>query len=158
MSPSPAVAAVRAHLEAEDRGDAGRAMEPFADDCWYAIPAQGVRLDGKEAVRAHHERLLAAFPDLRNVVHGLHDAGDRVFARLSVERTHRGDWGGVAATGRRLTTSALAEFVIAADGRLEAEVVHANPLEALHQLGAAPTANAFELAAAWRRLAGETGR
>ena len=158
MSASPAVAAVRAHLAAEDAGDAGRAIEQFADDCWYAIPAQGVELRGRAAVRDHHERLLRAFPDLRNVVLGCHDAGDRVFARLRVERTHRGAWGGVPATGRRLATAALAEFVIAPDGRLEAEVVHANPLEALHQLGAVPTTNAFELAAAWRELAAEGAR
>jgi len=158
MTSSPAVAAVRAHLAAEDRGDAERAMEPFAERCWYAIPSQGIALEGKAAVRDHHERMLRAFPDLRNVVLGCHDAGDRVFARLRVERTHAGEWAGLPATGRRLSTAALAEFVIAADGSLEAEVVHVNPLEALHQLGAAPTANALELAEAWRELAGEAGR
>lgn len=158
MTASPAIAAVLEHLAAEDAGDAERAMAVFADDCWYAIPAQGVELRGRAAVREHHERLLGAFPDLRNVVLGCHDAGDRVFARLRVERHHRDDWGGLAATGRRLSTAALAEFVIAPGGRIEAEVVHANPLEALHQLGAVPSANAFELAAAWRELAGEAAR
>lgn len=144
---------VRRHLLAENAGDLAAAMEPFTSDCWYAIPALGVRLSGRDEVAGHHAGMLAAFPDLRNAAIECYDAGDRVFARLRVERTHAGRWGPFEPTGARLVTTALAEFPLAADGLLAAEVVHLNPLEALSQMSVVPSANAFELAAAYRRLA-----
>lgn len=146
---------VGAHLDAESRHDLDGAIAAFAERCWYEIPASGIRLRGKAAVRDHHARMLAAFPDLRNVVLERHDAGRRVFVSLRVERHHRGEWAGIAATGRPVCTTALAEFVIAEDGLLAAEIVHLNPLDALWQIGAVPTADPVALAAAYRALAVE---
>lgn len=143
---SAAVHLVRAHLAAEDRHDVDAAMAAFSDDCTYAIPAQRVALQGRDAVRDHHAAMFAAFPDLENAAVELFDAGDRVFASLRVERTHAGDWRGIAPTGRRVVTEALAEFPLAPDGLLAAEIVHMDPLDALHQLGALPTRDPFELA------------
>jgi steroid delta-isomerase-like uncharacterized protein len=141
-----AVELVRAHLAAESRHDLDAAMAVFGRRCRYAIPAQGVRLDGWAAVRDHHAAMLAAFPDLVNAGVELHDAGDRVFARMRVERHHRGTWRGIPPTGRRVVTEALAEFPLGDDGLLAGEIVHMDPLDALHQIGALPTRDPFELA------------
>lgn len=141
-----AVDLVRAHLAAEDRHDLDAAMAVFGDDCTYEIPAQGVSLRGRAAVRDHHAAMFTAFPDIENAAVELFDAGDRVFARLRVERTHTGRWRGIAPTGRRVVTGALAEFPLAADGLLAGEIVHMNPLDALAQIGALPTRDPFELA------------
>lgn len=148
--PSSALSVVRAHLEAEDRQDLDATMATFTADCWYAIPAQDLLLRGQVAVRGHYERLFTAFPDLLNQDITLYDGGSRVFAAITVRRRHLGVWGGVAPTGREVVTSALAEFPIAPDGLLEAEIVHINPLEALAQIGAAPTKDVFELARLYR--------
>lgn len=136
---------VRAHLEAEDRQDLDATMATFTEDCWYSIPTQDYLLRGQQEVRAHYAGLFSTFPDLLNEEVTPYDAGDRVFATIVVRRTHTGAWGPFAATGREIVTHALAEFPIAGDGLLEAEIVHINPLEALQQMGLVPTRNVFEL-------------
>ncbi|MGY1812277.1 nuclear transport factor 2 family protein [Blastococcus sp. SYSU D00820] len=145
-----AVDLVRAHLDAEDRQDLDATMATFTTDCWYAIPAQDHLLRGQDEVRAHYAALFATFPDLVNEEVTLHDAGDRVFASIVVRRSHLGAWGPFAPTGREVVTHALAEFLIAADGLLAAEIVHVNPLEGLHQIGAVPTRSVLELARLYR--------
>jgi predicted ester cyclase len=141
-----AVDLVRAHLAAEDRGDVEAAMACFGAAPRYEIPAAGVDLRGRAAVAGHHAAMLAAFPDFANAGVELYDAGARVFARLRVERTHLGDWNGLAPTGRRIVTAALAEFPLGDDDLLAGEIVHLDPLDALHQLGALPTRDPFALA------------
>jgi hypothetical protein len=147
-----AVDLVVRHLRAEDTGDLEGAMAPVAAGCWYAIPAMGVSLRGRDAVAAHHAAMFQTFPDLKNADVRYYAADDRVFARIRVERTQTGRWGPFDPTGARLVTEALAEFPLSADGLLAAEIVHLNPLNALHQMGVVPSANAFELADAYRRL------
>lgn len=137
---------VRAHLEAEDRRDLEATMATFTEHCWYAIPTRDYHLTGRDRVRKHYEDLFASFPDLVNEDVELFDAGSRVFARMTVRRRHLGDWAGFPPTGRLVVTHALAEFPIAEDGLLEAEIVHMNPLEALRQIGACDTADVMELA------------
>lgn len=141
-----ALALVRAHLAAEDAQDIDATMATFTEDCWYSIPTQDLLLRGREAVRAHYTSLFSSFPDLANQSVTLHDAGDRVFARIVVRRHHLGAWGTFAPTGNEIVTHALAEFPLAEDGLLEAEIVHINPLEALVQIGAVPTGDVIELA------------
>ena len=153
---SKALEVVRAHLEAEDRQDLDATMATFTENCWYSIPTQAYVLRGQPAVRDHYERLFSTFPDLLNEEVTLHDAGDRVFASIVVRRHHRGTWGPFAPTGREIVTQALAEFPIAADGLVEAEIVHINPLEALYQAGIVPTPNVFELAQLYRDATGNT--
>jgi hypothetical protein len=143
---------VRAHLAAEDSRDLEATMATFAERCWYGIPTRGLRLVGRDAVRRHYAELFAAFPDLVNEDVTLYDAGSRVFGHIRVRRRHEGAWGEFAPTGRIVVTHALAEFIIAGDGLLEAEVVHMNPLEALCQIGASPTEDVMQLASEYQRL------
>jgi steroid delta-isomerase-like uncharacterized protein len=143
---SSALSLVRDHLAAEDHRDLDATMATFTTDCWYAIPAQDLLLRGQAAVKGHYERLFTAFPDLLNENVTLFDGGNRVFATIQVRRRHLGMWGTFPPTGREVVTHALAEFPIAADGLIEAEIVHINPLEALQQIGAVPTRDVFELA------------
>lgn len=142
---------VRAHLAAEDARDVDATMATFTERCWYAIPSRNYKLEGQAAVRRHYEELFASFPDLLNDEVELFDAGSRVFARIVLRRRHTGAWAGLEPSGRRVVTQALAEFPIASDGLLQAEIVHMNPLEALYQIGAAPTQDAIELAALYRK-------
>jgi steroid delta-isomerase-like uncharacterized protein len=137
---------VRAHLEAEDRHDLDATMATFTQHCWYFIPTRDYYLEGCEAVRGHYESLFASFPDLVNEEVEFFDAGPRVFATMVVRRRHLGAWAGFPPTGRVVVTHALAEFPIAPDGLLEAEIVHMNPLEALQQVGACHTKDVMELA------------
>lgn len=151
---SSALETVRAHLAAEDRRDLDATMATFTAGCWYAIPSQDYLLKGRDAVRAHYAGLFRTFPDLVNEEVALHDAGDRVFASITVRRHFRGTWGPFAPTGEEIVTHALAEFPLAPDGLLEAEIVHINPLEALEQIGVVPTRSVLRLAELYQRAAG----
>lgn len=148
---------VRAHLAAEDAGDIEATMATFTGDCWYAIPAQDYHLRGHAEVRGHYERLMTAFPDLRNTEVEVYDAGNRVFATMTVRRRHLGRWGPYTPTGAEVVTRALAEFPVAPDGLLEAEIVHINPLEGLRQIGAVPTSDVMRLAALYDELRAAAG-
>lgn len=145
---------VRAHLAAEDRRDLDATMATFAERCWYSIPTRDYHLEGRDAVRAHYESLFSSFPDIVNEQVEVFDAGARVFATMLVRRRHLGEWAGFPPTGRTVVTHALAEFPIAPDGLLEAEIVHMNPLEALQQIGACHTKDVMELALQARETSG----
>ncbi|HXT94224.1 MAG TPA: nuclear transport factor 2 family protein [Trebonia sp.] len=151
-TPATPLDLVRAHLAAEDAGDLDATMATFTQDCWYAIPAQDYHLRGYAAVRGHYERLLTTFPDLRNTEVELYDAGTHVFATMTVRRRHLGMWGPFPPTGAEVVTHALAVFPIAADGLLQAEIVHINPLEGLLQIGAVPTSDVLQLAGRYDAL------
>lgn len=59
-----------------------------------------------EAV-ALHETLTAAFPDLQIDIDDLIAEQDKVVARLTFRGTHRGDFRGIAPTGRTVTFTAI---------------------------------------------------
>jgi hypothetical protein len=145
----------RRHLEAENAGDVEAAIACFTPECRYAIPALGIELEGREAAAEHHRGMLAAFPDWRNERLEFYPAPDRAFVRMRVVRTHTGQWGPFAPTGRELVTTSLAEFPLAPDGLLGGEIVHLNPLDSFHQLGLIPSGDARELVLDYRRLRGE---
>jgi predicted ester cyclase len=58
--------------------------------------------DVVEEIREHHAQFLSAFPDMHTTVEELIAEGDLVAARLVIEGTHRGPFGGLAPTGRRV--------------------------------------------------------
>ncbi len=57
---------------------------------------------GPEPFARLHAAFLTAFPDLTLVVEDVVAEGDKVAVRWSISGTHRGDFLGVAATGRRI--------------------------------------------------------
>lgn len=158
---SRALELARAHLAAEDVQDIAATLATFTDDCFYRIPALGIELRGKNAIGDYYRALFAAFPVFTNTAERWYDSGDSAFVELTVERTHLGQWGPFAPTGRRLRTTSLAHFPLAPDGLLRAEIVYLNPAEALHQLGALPSMDLFAVAeelARLRRAVEEPGR
>lgn len=68
---------------------------------------------GRQAFTEYVERVRSAFPDWHNQVDELLVVRGRVVARLTWTGTHRGQLGGMAATGRRI------EYVGAAFFRIE---------------------------------------
>jgi predicted SnoaL-like aldol condensation-catalyzing enzyme len=68
---------------------------------------------GKLAFRA----MRAAFPDLHVAIEDMLADGDRVVTRQTFSGTHRGEWSGVPATGRRVSWAVI-DIVRLADGLL----------------------------------------
>lgn len=92
------------------------AGEIFAEDFVDHQGALGPTGDC-DSVKAFVTRPWEAFPDLQFEEAHLVAEGDLVFAHLIAQGTHRGDFAGVAATGRTVSVAAMSVVRIA-DGKI----------------------------------------
>ncbi|GHE15894.1 ester cyclase [Streptomyces alanosinicus] len=85
----------------------------YQDDSWPSV------MRGPDDVRSWLEALWTAFPDLEFEVPEVYMAPDHSAAALHwvARATHRGQFGGVAATGRRIEVDG-ADFHLLRDGRM----------------------------------------
>ena len=85
--------------------------------------------------------LRSAFPDLRYTVEDVVAEGDRVVVRWTWRCTHKGEFMGIAATGKQATVTGIAIYRVAG-GKCTERWVELGLLSLLQQLGAAPTQGA----------------
>jgi predicted ester cyclase len=69
-------------------------------------------------VREASTRFLAAFPDYREEIVELVAEGDTVVGRFACSGTHRGEWLGIAPTGRRFEQVAEVYWLRFKDGKI----------------------------------------
>ncbi len=94
-------------------------------------------LQGREAFRQSFRGFRAAFPDFHGTLEDLVAEGDRVVARWAESGTHRGDYAGIAATGKALTWTGMSIYRLA-NGKVTEMWVQMDDLGILRQLGAVP--------------------
>jgi steroid delta-isomerase-like uncharacterized protein len=133
-----ALEVVKAHMEAEDRQDLEATVATFTDDCYYEVPGLGIHMRGKDEIRRWYEQTFAAVPDFRNANERYYESEGNVFFEADIEGTHLGTWAGWAPTGRRFSTPILVRIPMAADGLIEAEIVHFDNAGLFMQLGILP--------------------
>ena len=80
----------------------------------------------------------SAFPDLKFDVEDQIAEGNKVATQLKVHGTHKGDFQGIAPTGKQITTWGISIWELA-DGKLLQEHVSWDTLGLLQQLGAIPS-------------------
>ena len=68
---------------------------------------------GQQAERQHIADNLTAFPDLHFEIEQLIAEGDLIAARYLVQGTHRGEFFGIAGTGRPVTIQAVESYRLA---------------------------------------------
>jgi lactoylglutathione lyase len=91
---------------------------------------------GMESGFVEHVRWIrGVFPDMAIEVNDLVAEGDRVVAYWALTGTHRGEWGGVPATGRKVTGTAISKLRFR-DGKLAEYEVQPDVFGVLVQLGA----------------------
>lgn len=146
---------VKDHLRAEDAHDVDSILATFTDDCVYRIPAYDVALRGKSEIGRFYQGMFETFPDFVNESETFHVSPDAVFVEVVTVRTHRGDWRDIEPTGTTFRTSSLAHFPVAPDGLLGGEIVYANPIDALHKIGALPGPDVFRTVRRLCPLAGK---
>ena len=80
-------------------GDVSRIGEFYAENFQanYPMTNWGTGLEGAKNLALE---IRAAFPDYRERIDELIDAGDRIIVRLTIQGTHQGDYGGLPATGK----------------------------------------------------------
>ncbi len=124
---------VREHVEAERRKDIDATIATFEHPRYEIVPTGDVH-DGADAVRAMHEYLAAAFPDMQLEEGELRHCDDAVVAEGWITATHGGSFLGLPPTGRALRYRVLALFLFDED-RLVGERVYFDRLEILRGLG-----------------------
>lgn len=106
-SPQPVIqrerreAVVLAHVAAENAGAVEATIATFHRPRYNVLP-MGAVSEGEEAVRQLVAGLLTAFPDFHFEIRKLHHADDAVILEGVMSGTHKGDFAGLAARGRRM--------------------------------------------------------
>ena len=72
---------------------------------------------GLDYLKTRAASLLKAFPDVKFVIEDFVQQGDRLAARVTLEGTHRADFAGIPATGKRMKVFDFAMYRIA-DGKI----------------------------------------
>lgn len=79
----------------------------------------------------------SAFPDLSVNVHEIMDAGDKVVVRAAATGTHKGDFMGIAATGKRIEVEMI-DIVRFEGGKAVEHWGITDTMSLMQQLGAVP--------------------
>jgi steroid delta-isomerase-like uncharacterized protein len=130
--------ALRLHAEVMNQGRLEVADEVIDRDVvWHSslVPPEAQR--GPEGFKLFAQVVRAGFPDFRLTEEDTIAEGDRVVNRWNFRGTHQGEFLGIPATNKQVTTSGIDIFRIA-NGRIVEAWQVADQLGMLQQLGAIP--------------------
>ena len=114
--------------------DLSIADEIYTSDCAYH-GGHMKRDPGKAGSVKAMSRMHDAFPDLETTVDEMVAEGDKVVVRLHRSGTHKGEYLGFPATGKRIEQTALVMFRIE-NGKIAEYWLHYDELGLLLQIGA----------------------
>jgi steroid delta-isomerase-like uncharacterized protein len=83
--------------------DPERVVSLFADDCVFEDVTFGVVLRGKKDLRAFAQGVFAGIPDFKIEITSRFMAGNAGGIEWTMSGTHKGDFPGMPATGKRFT-------------------------------------------------------
>jgi steroid delta-isomerase-like uncharacterized protein len=133
-----AKAVVRRNTEEVQGGGNFEAFEElFADDFLDHTPQPG-RTPDKDGARQLYKILRTAFPDFHADIHWQLADGDRVTTYKTYHGTHRGEFLGVAPTGRQIQFETV-DVMRVRNGKITEHWGVANLFSLMQQLGAWPT-------------------
>jgi steroid delta-isomerase-like uncharacterized protein len=122
--------------EFQNGGNESAAEELLAADFVDHSPFPGVAPD-REGVKRLFAALRQAFPDLRAKIHDQLAEKDRVATRKTFRGTHRGEFLGIAPTGRSVSFDVI-DVVRIADGRIAEQWNVVDLMGLLQQIGPQP--------------------
>jgi steroid delta-isomerase-like uncharacterized protein len=118
--------------EAWNRGNLNVVDELLAPDYECAGPHESFR--GAKGMKDAITRYRTAFPDCRMRIEEMFTAGDKVAVRYSYEGTHKGNFDGIAPTGRSVRGEGIT-LIHFRDGRATGEHNISDALGTFQQLG-----------------------
>ena len=129
----------RIYASSWNEGDMDSIDEIFAPDVKHDsfLPSWPT---GREGFKTLVQFWREAFPDIREDVVELIAEGDQVASRFRLRGTHKGDFYGMAGTGRKVDIYG-AEIFRFKDGKVVEYVYHEDTLGLFFQLGALPLDN-----------------
>jgi len=126
-------AIIRAHEEAENRGDVEATLATFGARPRYDVVPGGI-FDGAEAVGELLRGIFGAMPDFHARTLRLHHADDAVIIESHTTGTHTGnEWFGIPAAGHRMDMRAVSIYEFEGD-RLVCEKLFFDGLALQQQL------------------------
>jgi steroid delta-isomerase-like uncharacterized protein len=136
MSMEQNKAAERRVIEELNKGNLAIIDELFAADYVYRGSA-GMEAKGAEGFKQLMTTALSAITDFHMATEEMVAEGEKVVTRTTVSGTHKGDFVGIAATGKRFSFSAIL-IVRFVDGKEVNAFGVADMFGMLQQLGAVP--------------------
>src|SRR3954454_22248922 len=124
--------------EVQSGGDFALFEKLFADDFVDHTPQPG-RTPDKDGARQLYKILRAAFPDFHAEIHWQSAEGDRVTTYKTYHGTHRGEFFGMAPTGRKIQFETV-DVMLVRNGQIAEHWGVANLFSLMQQLGALPAA------------------
>ena len=97
----------------------------------------GMGFKGPEGFKQYVTTFITAFPDLRLTIDDMVAEGDKVALRLTARGTHKGDFMGIAPTGKQFTVTGIVIQRIAGGKMAEGWLVN-DVLGMMQQLGVIP--------------------
>ena len=92
----------------------------------------------REAAKQTFATIFGAFPDWQVTVEDMIAEGDKVVGRYTAQGTQRGEFMGIPATGKPITTTVIDIFRIA-NGKIAEHWVESDTLGMMQQLGVIPS-------------------
>ncbi len=117
-------------------GDVDRMGEFYAEDFSADYPHANWG-EGLEGAKRFARQIRDAFPDYREQIDELIDAGDHIIVRLTIRGTNSGDYGGIPATGKAVEFRDVTVCRVAG-GKIVAQWGVSDNLSLLQQLGLVP--------------------
>ena len=97
--------------EMEDKGNLDVVEDIIATNCVFHFPG-GVNVRGPEGYKEYIAPIYTALPDLKHVIEDMIAEGDKVVARFTVRGTYRGEFMGIAPTGKQVVCTSMAVYSI----------------------------------------------
>ena len=120
--------------EVQNAHDLSAIDDIFAANFKHRGGTAGESVAGREALRPFYEEFLKAFPDLESrVLHQVAE-GDKVASFKILRATHRGDYHGIPATGKRVEFH-ISDLFRVAGGKLVESWALLDEAAVLRQLG-----------------------
>ena len=136
MSTEENKAVLRRNEEVFNKGDLAVADETIAPNYVYH-GSVGQEVKGLEGFKQYVTTLITAFPDLRLTIDDMVAEGDKVAMRLTARGTHKGDFMGIAPTGKHVTITGIVIQRIVGNKVVEGWLVN-DQLGMLQQMGVVP--------------------
>ncbi len=109
-------AIIRAHEEAENRGDLEATLATFAGTPRYDV-IPGGSFDGEKEVSELLSGIFAAMPDFHATTLAIYHADEAMIVETQITGTHTGsDWFGIPAEGHSMVLRALSIYEFEGDG------------------------------------------
>jgi steroid delta-isomerase-like uncharacterized protein len=108
--------------------------ELFRGSYLLHFPGLSAPLD-LERTKLFYRALYSGFPDLQHTIVEQISARNKVVTRWTARGTHRGEWMGIPATGKRITFTGINIYTVAR-GKLAQSHVNWDMLGVMQQLGA----------------------